>query len=59
MKTILAFVRKKNMLFKIILSYALVGILFISGFSSVILRKVSSDLTNEVNETSTRMLEQS
>jgi two-component system response regulator YesN len=59
MKTILAFVRKRNMLFKIILSYALVGILFISGFSYVILRKVSSDLTNEVNETSTRMLEQS
>ncbi len=59
MKTILSFVRKKNMLFKIILSYSLVGFLFITGFSYVILLKVSSDLTNEVNETSTRMIEQS
>jgi AraC-like DNA-binding protein len=59
MKTILTFVRKKNMLFKIILSYALVGFLFISGFSYVILQKVSSDLTNEANETSARMIEQS
>ncbi|WP_028608968.1 AraC family transcriptional regulator [Paenibacillus harenae] len=59
MKKILAFVRKKNMLFKMILSYALVGILFIAGFSYVILNRVSSELTNEVNETSSRMIEQS
>ena len=59
MKTILAFVQKKNLLFKIILSYSLVGFLFITGFSYVILLKVSSDLTNEINETSKRMIEQS
>ncbi|XEC95836.1 AraC family transcriptional regulator [Paenibacillus tarimensis] len=59
MKKILAIVRKKNMLFRMILSYALVGILFIAGFSYVILHRVSSDLTNEVNETSSRMIEQS
>ncbi|WP_199615820.1 AraC family transcriptional regulator [Paenibacillus alkalitolerans] len=59
MKKILAFVRKKNMLFRMILSYSLVGILFIAGFSYVILNRVSSDLTKEVNETSSRMIEQS
>ncbi|MBD0384060.1 AraC family transcriptional regulator [Paenibacillus sedimenti] len=59
MKTILAFIRKKNMLFKLILSYVLVGFLFITGFSYVILYKVSNDLTQEVNETSSRMIEQS
>ena len=59
MKTILSFVRKKNMLFKMILSYSLVGFLFITGFSYVILLKVSSELTNEINETSTRLIEQS
>jgi ribonucleotide reductase beta subunit family protein with ferritin-like domain len=55
MKTIFAFIRKKNMLFKIILSYSLVGFLFITGFSYVILLKVSNELTDEVNETSARM----
>ncbi|QYR22761.1 AraC family transcriptional regulator [Paenibacillus sp. sptzw28] len=59
MKTIFAFIRKKNILFKIILSYSLVGFLFVTGFSYVILFKVSSELTNEVNETSARMIEQS
>ena len=58
MKTILAFVQKKNLLFKIIL-YSLVGFLFITRFHYVILLKVSSDLTNEINETSKRMIEQS
>jgi len=56
---IMAFIRKKNMLFKIILSYVLVGILFITGFSYVIFFKVSNDLTKEINETSSRMIEQS
>jgi two-component system response regulator YesN len=41
------------MLFKIILSYVLVG------FSYVILNKVSDNLTTEINETSSRMIDQS
>ena len=59
MKTIMAFIRKKNMLFKIILSYALIGFLFMTVFSYAILQRVSSNLKSEINETSTRMIDQS
>lgn len=59
MKSIFEFVRKKNMLFKIILSYALVGFLFITGFSYIVLHKATSDLTSGINETSAKMIDQS
>ncbi|KRF42246.1 AraC family transcriptional regulator [Paenibacillus sp. Soil787] len=59
MKTIMSFIRKKNMLFKIILSYALIGFLFMTVFSYAILQRVSSNLKSEINETSTRMIDQS
>lgn len=59
MKALKDFIRKKNMLFKIILSYVLVGFLFIGAFSYVILNKVSENMTAEINETSSRMIDQS
>lgn len=59
MKTIMDFIRKKNMLFKIILSYALIGFLFMMVFSYAILQRVSSNLRSEIYETSTRMIDQS
>ena len=56
---IVDFIRKKNMLFKLILSYVLVGFLFIGGFSYVVLSKVSENMTAETIETSERMIDQS
>ncbi|MBB6734690.1 AraC family transcriptional regulator [Cohnella zeiphila] len=58
MKQVIVVFRKKNMLFKIIISYALIGLLFISGFSYLVLKKVSSDMTQEIVEASTRMMNQ-
>ena len=59
MKAITNFVRKKNMLFKLVLSYVLVGFLFMGGFSYMVLSKVSEDMSEEINETSERMIDQS
>jgi AraC-like DNA-binding protein len=59
MKKIMGFIQKKNLLFKIILSYALIGLLFVVGFSFLILHKVSGNMKSEINETSTRILSQS
>lgn len=58
MRQVIAVFRKKNMLFKIIISYALVGLLFISCFSYLVLKKVSVNMTEETVETSTRMMNQ-
>ncbi len=59
MQMIVDFIRKKNMLFKLILSYVLVGFLFIGGFSYVVLSKVSENMTAETIETSESMIGQS
>lgn len=58
MKAIWDFIRKKNMLFKLIVSYVLVGFLFIGGFSYAVLSKVSENMTAEINETSESMINQ-
>ncbi|CAH1192729.1 HTH-type transcriptional activator RhaR [Paenibacillus allorhizoplanae] len=58
MKNVMTVFRKKNMLFKIILSYVLIGFLFISCFSYVVLKRVSSNMTEDIVETSSRMMNQ-
>ncbi|RTE10822.1 AraC family transcriptional regulator [Paenibacillus whitsoniae] len=58
MRNVMTVFRKKNMLFKIILSYVLIGFLFISCFSYLVLKRVSSNMTEEIVETSTRMMNQ-
>ncbi|WP_372631242.1 AraC family transcriptional regulator [Cohnella sp.] len=58
MKHVLAVFRKKNMLFKIILSYVLIGFVVIGCFSYAVLKTVSSNMTQEIVETSTRMMNQ-
>ncbi|MBW5445207.1 helix-turn-helix domain-containing protein [Cohnella sp. CFH 77786] len=58
MKHVLAVFRKKNMLFKIILSYVLIGFVVIGCFSYVVLKTVSSKMTQEIVEASKRMMNQ-
>lgn len=50
--------RRNNVLIRIIFSYALVGLLFIGVFSYVVMDRVSTDLTSDINESNERMTEQ-
>jgi two-component system response regulator YesN len=59
MNKIREFIQKKNLLFKIILSYALIGLLVMTGFSYLILYKVSDNMKAEINKASNRILNQS
>lgn len=53
------FIKKKNLLFNIILSYALIGLLVMTAFSYLILYKVSDNMKAEINKASNRILNQS
>lgn len=58
MKGLTVIFRRNNLLIRIILSYALVCLLFIGVFSYAVMNRISSDLTRDTNESNERMTEQ-
>ncbi|MDQ0874536.1 two-component system response regulator YesN [Paenibacillus sp. V4I3] len=56
---ITSFMRNKNFLIRIVSSYVLVGLLIIAVLTFVITSKVSRNLTNEINRSADRSVEQS
>lgn len=56
---ITSFMRNKNFLIRIVSSYVLVGLLVIAVLTFVITSKVSRNLTNEINRSADRSVEQS
>ncbi|CAN7723287.1 hypothetical protein [Paenibacillus sp. LjRoot56] len=59
MKSLQAFLKNKNMLIRIILSYLLVGLLVIAVLTFVIASKVSRNLTEQINRSTDTAIEQS
>lgn len=53
-----SFMNNRNMLFQIVLSYFLVGLLVIGVLTFVITSKVSDNLTKEINDSTDRAVEQ-
>ncbi|MBE1446881.1 AraC family transcriptional regulator [Paenibacillus sp. OAS669] len=51
--------KNKSMLIRMILSYVLVGLLVMAGLTFIISAKVSSDLSQEINHSTDRAIEQS
>ncbi|WP_284645892.1 AraC family transcriptional regulator [Paenibacillus silviterrae] len=59
MPAIKAFMLKKSFLIRIIISYLIVGLLVVGALTMIIIYKVSGHLTDEINTSTNRAMEQS